>query len=118
MAELIAVINENGRSSDRLLTELERLRREEQIEVIEESFAQRLCGALSSDSSLVLFVAQDGERAVRAMQRLGSVVLRASLPEGTGLLAAQLGAGGTSNPQLRGQERRESGDESTKESGQ
>jgi hypothetical protein len=116
MAELIAVVHTNGEQSPRLLSTIERLQRERQIALVEGGFAQRLCGALSSEGSLVLFVARDAEQARREMEACGGIVMRASLPEVQPLEAQAVG--GSENPQMRGQRRRESGGESTEESGQ
>jgi hypothetical protein len=116
MAELIAVVHTNGEQSPRLLSTIERLEREGQIVLVDRSFVQRLCGALSSEGSLVLFVARDAEQARREMKACGGIVMHASLPDLQPLEAQAVG--GSSNPQMRGQRRRESGGESTEESGQ
>lgn len=118
MAELIAVIHPNGHSSHEAQATLRRLADQHGLQMLDESFAQRMCGALSSGGSLALFVAQDAEAARGSFQHAGAIVVRAALPEPLGLREAALGGPDSDNPQMAGQRRRESGGESTEESGQ
>lgn len=118
MAELIAVIHPNGHSSQEARATLRRLAERHGLQMLDESFAQRVCGALSSAGSLALFVAEDSDAAHGDFQHHGAIVVRAALPAGPGLREAALGGANSANPTLAGQRRRESGGETTEESGQ
>ncbi|MEN9937811.1 MAG: hypothetical protein RLZZ387_4390 [Chloroflexota bacterium] len=117
MAELIAFVRPGGQGGKHEQESLRRMCEQHQLTELDESFAQQLCGALGASGSLALFMAHDST-ARAELQRLGGTVLTVHLPEGIGMHEAALGGSGSSNPQMEGQRRRESGGESTKDSGQ
>ncbi|HWQ14015.1 MAG TPA: hypothetical protein VNL77_14540 [Roseiflexaceae bacterium] len=115
MADLIAVIEPGGQEAGRALEALRRLRSEGGVMLLEDDFARRLCGALGAGGALTLLVAEDAERITAALQRHGASVIHTALPHMESMWERAMGSG---NPQIRGQRRRESGGESSQESGQ
>jgi hypothetical protein len=111
MAQLIAVVFPEGEAD----AAVHDVARRNGLTALDPNFAEQLCGALRANGTLAFFVAEDGAAPREALQHGGAIVLQTQLGEQAAL---EMAAGATHNPQVRGQKRRESGGESTEESGQ
>lgn len=111
MAELIAVVYPEGQDGQ---SALQRAVAEHGLTMLEAGFAHQIGSTLGAGGTLALFVADDAASARGVLERHGGTVFVTSLE---GVATGALALGGN-NPQMRGEERRESGGESTEESGQ